>query len=193
MNGYLIINILDLIENIGENEVNNILSEFSCPKNQEIENFLIKNSVEFAKKKMSITYLVFSNDEDKNFLGYFTVTHKSSLVQSKTLSKTSQKKLSFHAKLDETTQCYDVSAFLIAQFGKNSSVNKELSISGNDLMDCVFSILKNVQHLVGGGIAFLECEDNEKLLSFYQNEHNNFKMYGKRFSEREKKFYDSVK
>ena len=122
MNDCLIVNILDLTETIGENEVKNILSEFTCPKNEEIESFLRKNAIEFAKRKMSITYLVFSNDENQYFLGYFTLTHKSSLVPLETLSKTNQKKLSMHSKLDETTQKYDVSAFLIAQFGKNYAV-----------------------------------------------------------------------
>ena len=189
MNDCLIVNILDLTETIGENEVKNILSEFTCPKNEEIESFLRKNAIELAKRKMSITYLVFSNDENQYFLGYFTLTHKSSLVPLETLSKTNQKKLSMHSKLDETTQKYDVSAFLIAQFGKNYAVENGKFISGNELMDFVFVSLKNVQHLIGGGIAFLECEEKDKLLNFYTSEHNRFKIYGKRFSEKEQKFY----
>ena len=38
-------------------------------------------------------------------------------------------------------------------------------------------------------IVFLESEDNEKLLSFYQNERNCLKLYGERFSEKENKKY----
>lgn len=187
MNNHLIMNILDLLETLGENKVNNILSEFSCPKNPEIENFLLKNAIEFAKRKMSITYLVFNDKGD--FFGYFTLTHKAAVISSEVLSKTSQRKISMHAKLDESTGSYDVSAFLIAQFGKNFSVDKENQISGNRLMEDVISILNDVQRLVGGGIVFLECEQNDKLLNFYQNEHNRFKVYGKRNSENENKMY----
>ena len=39
MNTYKTINILDMIEAIGEESVNLILSDFSCPKNVEIEAF----------------------------------------------------------------------------------------------------------------------------------------------------------
>jgi len=78
MNNQSIINILDLLDSLGEDTVNAILSDFSCPKNPEIEDFLRKNAVEFAKRKMSITYLVF--DENKRFTAYFTLTHKSSLI-----------------------------------------------------------------------------------------------------------------
>ena len=45
MNECTILNILDLLDLLGENEVNNILSTFSCPKNYEIENFILKNSI----------------------------------------------------------------------------------------------------------------------------------------------------
>ena len=53
MNDCLIVNILDLTETIGENEVKNILSEFTCPKNEEIESFLRKKK----KKKKNVNYI----------------------------------------------------------------------------------------------------------------------------------------
>ena len=89
MNNHSVINILDLLDTVGEDEVKNILSDFSCPKNHEIEDFLLNSAIEFAKRKMSITYLVF--DELLQFIGYFTLTHKSSLIPIDMLSKTSQK------------------------------------------------------------------------------------------------------
>ena len=56
-------------------------------------------------------------------------------------------------------------------------------------MDDVFSILAEAQHLIGGGAVFLECEENENLLSFYQNDNNRFKLYGERILEKENKKY----
>ena len=105
------------------------------------------------------------------------------------LNKTSQKKLSMHAKLDESINCFDVSAFLIAQFGKNLAVADGTTVSGDHLMDDVFSILAEAQHLIGGCTVFLECEDNENLLSFYQNDNNRFKLYGERISKKKNKKY----
>ena len=187
MNNHSVINILDLLDAVGEDEVKNILSDFSCPKNQEIEDYLLKNAIEFAKRKMSITYLVF--DEYLQLVGYFTLTHKSSLIPIDKLSKTNQKKLERHAKFDESLNCYDVSAFLIAQFGKNYTVANGKTVSGDHLMDDVFSILSEVQHLIGGEVVFLECEEKEKLLSFYQNDNNRFKLYGERISKKEGRKY----
>ena len=187
MNNHSVINILDLLDAVGEDEVRSILSDFSCPKNQEIEKYLLNNALDFAKRKMSITYLVY--DELSQFIGYFTLTHKSSLIPKDKLSGTSQKKIEKHAKFDESINCYDVSAFLLAQFGKNYAVDDGKTVSGDHLMDDVFSILSEVQHLIGGEVVFLECEEKEKLLSFYKNDNNSFKLYGERISEKEKKKY----
>ncbi len=180
MSEYSVINIIDLLESLGEDGAKDIISDFSCPKNNEIENFLMKNAVDFAKRKISVTYLVF--DGSKRLSGYFTLTHKSLTVPCEALSKTSRKKLENYAGPAVSDGCYDVSAFLIAQFGKNFSYN---SISGVRLMELVFYVLKEIQHLIGGGVVFLECEDKKKLLDFYSNDSNRFKLYGERISEKE--------
>ena len=57
MSAYRTTNILDLIYAIGEDEVTQILSDFSCPKNPEIENFVKKNAINFAKQKISVSIL----------------------------------------------------------------------------------------------------------------------------------------
>lgn len=121
MSKYTVINILDILETAGEDETKSILSGFSCPKNMEIEHFIHNHAIEFAKRKMSITYLVFG--EDARLLAYFTLAHKPSSVRGEVLSRTSRKKLEMHARLDETIGEYNVSAYLIAQFGKNYAVD----------------------------------------------------------------------
>ncbi len=176
-----------MLETVGEDELSSILSDFSCPRNPEIEHFIHNNAIEFAKRKMSITHLVF--DSDARLIAYFTLTHKPSSVDGQVLSKTSRKKLEMHARMDESIQAYSVSAYLIAQFGKNYGVDGGHSISGNELMDMAFDVLERVQRQIGGGVVFLECEDNPVLLKFYQNDHNRFRLFGERYSEREQVKY----
>ena len=50
-NNFSIINILDLIDNVGENEVVESISCFNCDKNNEIEEFLHQDAIDFAKRK----------------------------------------------------------------------------------------------------------------------------------------------
>ena len=51
-NDFSIQNILRLIETLGEEKVGQLLSEFSCPINPEIEDFVRNKSIDFAKKKI---------------------------------------------------------------------------------------------------------------------------------------------
>lgn len=181
MNAYTTVNVLDMIDVIGEDRVNQILSDFSCPKNDEIENFIKKNAIDFAKRKMSITHLVM--DENGKLAAIFALTHKAVKIKDEILSSTLRKKIKRYAQLDEDTSSYMVSAFLIAQFGKNYEEREGESVNGNSLMDDAMDILAAVQHDVGGGVVYLECEDKPQLLSFYQNDNNFFRVFGERYSE----------
>ena len=182
-----VINIIDLLESVGEKEVRSALQEFECERNSEIEIFLKNNAIDFAKRKISVTHLIL--DDNGQIAAYFTLTHKPSNISSLSLSKSAIKTLSRYALLDRDSNSFNISAFLIAQFGKNSAYNGSRNISGNKLMDFCFEILESVQKQVGGGIAFLECEDKKQLLNFYQNENNRFRIFGERFSESEGKKY----
>ena len=88
-----------------------------------------------------------------------------------------------HAKFDDSLGAYSVSAFLIAQFGKNYAVKDGQGISGDILMDLAYDTLVEVQHQIGGGVVFLECEDRPKLLQFYEKTTNGFRQFGERHSE----------
>ena len=188
MSIYHTVNILDLIESVGVDGAREIITDFECSLNTEIETFLDRNSIDFAKRKMSITYFVL--DDNGQFIAYFTLTHKPVFVPRELLSGSSIRKIERHARLDEETKAYSVSAFLIAQFGKNQKYKAEYS--GNELMDQAIDILKNVQRQVGGGVLFLECEDKRELLEFYQNDHNHFMVYGERYSDADHTLYKQL-
>ena len=67
---YSVINIRRYLESddprLGEEDLIQILSEFLCEKNPNVERFLKKSSIEFTKKNQSITYIV---------LSFFVVIH----------------------------------------------------------------------------------------------------------------------
>ena len=109
---------------IGENSLYELLSDFSCPYNPDVEHFLLHNAIEFAKKDQSVTYLVF-NANDASLVGYFTLAIKPISVNASNISKTMSKKLARVSILDETTNSYTTAAYLIAQLGKNYSIPHE--------------------------------------------------------------------
>ena len=56
-------------------------------------------------------------------------------------------------------------------------------------MDITMNVLVAVQHEIGGGVVYLECEDRPQLLSFYENEQNRYRAFGERYSDRDKVKY----
>lgn len=172
-----------MIESLGEKRVVDVLQQFSCAKNLEIEKFVKNNAIDFAKKKISITYLVV--DGFLNIISMFVLTHKALSIRDVNISSTVKKKISRYAEYDEINCSYNLSAFLIAQFGKNYNCLNNKQFDGHCLMGETFAILKNVQKEIGGGIVYLECENKPKLLDFYCDEHNSFKIFGERTSKKE--------
>ena len=87
---------------IGEADLQAAISDFSCPRNLDVEHFLKENAIEFTKKNQSVTYLVLSN-EDGEVVGYFTIALKPITVNASTMSNTVKRKLQRISKLDEAT------------------------------------------------------------------------------------------
>ena len=180
-NKYRIINIRRYIGNenpeLGEDELLQILSEFSCPLNPDVERFLKYSSIEFTKKNQSVTYLVFSVADGK-LLGYFTLALKPLTVRGETVSNTVKRKLLRISELDKKSDTYTMSAYLIAQLGKNYSENDGKMITGAELLELAWDKIKATQYMFGGMVTFLEAENEEKLLSFYRN--NRFSQFDTR-------------
>ena len=180
-NKYRIINIRRYIGNenpeLGEDELLQILSEFSCPKNLDVERFLKHSSIEFTKKNQSVTYLVFSVADGK-LLGYFTLALKPLTVRGETVSNTVKRKLLRVSELDKKSDTYTMSAYLIAQLGKNYSEKDGKMITGAELLELAWDKIKATQYMFGGMVTFLEAENEEKLLSFYRD--NRFSQFDTR-------------
>lgn len=57
MAGYNLVNLNILLEELGEDQTAEILSAFSCPLNPDVEYFLRRKAIEFAKQGFSQTHL----------------------------------------------------------------------------------------------------------------------------------------
>ena len=101
-------------------------------------------------------------------VGYFTIALKPLTVRGETVSNTVKKKLMRVSELDEQSQTYTMSAYLIAQFGKNFKNGAEKKITGAELLELAWDIVEKMQYMGGGMVTFLEAESSERLLSFYQ-------------------------
>lgn len=183
-----ITNILDALDTgTGKVAVQKWIASFLCPVNPKIEAFLKGSAIDFAKRRISITYLISDADSD-NLLGYFTLTHKPLLIDKELhISATMRRKLERYSRKDPDTGGYMASAFLIAQFGKNFALDNCQRLEGSVLMRFALDVLIDIQRQIGGGIVYLDCEDVPVLKAFYESER--FKRFGERFSIEDDQHY----
>ena len=178
---YSVINIRRYLESdnpkLGEDDLVQILSEFSCERNSDVERFLKNSAIEFTKKNQSVTYLVFSV-EDGELLGYFTIALKPLTVRGEAVSNTVKRKLLRISELDEETQTYTMSAYLIAQLGKNFANGADKRITGEELLEAAWNKIEEIQYRAGGVVTFLEANNEDKLLDFYKD--NRFQKFDTR-------------
>lgn len=181
-NNFIVLNIREYLANedkrLGEDKLVQLLSEFSCPLNTDVERFLKQQAIEFAKKHQAVTYLVLSS-EDAELLGYFSITIKPLVVRAEPFSNTARRKLARFSEIDKSEQTYNLAAYLIAQLGKNFNDRAKGRITGQELLEAAIRQVQILQYQAGGMVAFVEADNKEKLLSFYEN-------YGfKRFDTRQ--------
>lgn len=171
----------DLIEAIGEEKVKLILSSFVCPLNKDVEDFLRSKAMVFSARQFAKTNLVFWETDDKKareLVGYYSFTSKVIHIHRGAVSSKEARKLRETGMFDEKANQYTVSAPLIGQLGKNYAGGNDCLISGTDLLQMAIEKAYTIQSEVGGRFVYLECEENEKLISFY--ERNRFKVFGRR-------------
>lgn len=165
-NELIVFNIREYME-ASKEKLEVLLSEFSCNKNIDVEEFLKIQSIEFTKKSQSVTYLVFT-DDDLTFVGYFTIAIKPISIKAEVFSNTMKRKIARVSEFDEENNTYSLSAYLIAQLGKNYANNVNERISGETLLGIAINTIKKMQYMVGGLVVFLESVNAEKLIDFYE-------------------------
>ena len=176
MTGYRIVNLLDLIEELGEDTASGILSEFSCPLNDDVESFLKSKAISFAKQGWAQTHLIFASyKEEWKLVAYFTLASKyiklnDSFLKTNTgrpTNKTLRKRIARFAQHDPDMKAYILSTPLIGQLGKNYANDLNKLITGDEVLEAACGKIQTIQASLGGRFAYLECEDKPKLIDFY--------------------------
>lgn len=183
---YSIISLEDMYKSIDEKKIKEILKNFTCDKNKDVEYFIREKAIEFLKFGISKTFLVMSSYRDKQVIvGYFALTNKVTRIKKSLLSKTKQKRLKQFATNDEDSKYFTLSLPLIGQLGKNYYNDYNKLISGDILLKLACDKVKEAQQILGGKFVVIECEDKQKLKEFYEN--NGFVCFDKRNLEKEER------
>ena len=171
-------------QELGEKELKELFAEFFCSKNKDVEQFLKEQSIEFTKKNQSVTYLLFAK-KTGSLQGDFTLAIKPISLKAEQFSNTAKRKIARVSQYDEINKTYTLAAYLIAQLGKNFANSVNENISGTQLLQSAIEIIKEIQKMIGGMVVFLETENSEQLLDFYEKK-NQFKRFDIRESSTKK-------
>ena len=185
MDGYGLVLLSEMVEKVGEDKVRNILSNFSCPMNKDVEYFLQSKALPMVTQNKCPVHLVFASYRKEPVLvGYYAVCVKTIEIQKGTINRKLYDKLQ---KFDEgdslSKEKIVMSAQLIAQLGKNYLNGYNKLITGDELLQLACDEISMVLKNVGGKVVYLECEPIEKLKSFYIN--NGFKIFNIRQMDRD--------
>lgn len=173
MTGFTIVNLKTMLGELGENRVKEILSCFSCPLNKDVQDFLRRKAIDFSKHGWASTHLVYASYRDKPVLvGYFTLANKQITIYDNNkyrLSGSLKRRIREFSTYDANSRAYCLAAPLLAQLGKNFTNDYNKLITGDELLKIACDKIQEVQLLLGGKFAYVECEDKPKLVQFYTN------------------------
>lgn len=181
---YKIISLQDLYNAIGESDTKEMLNEFKCDLNKDIEYFLKVSAIQFFKKGIAQTFIVTSSYKGEEVIaGYFAIAIKTTKLKSFSLSKKMKNRFLRFANYDKESKSYIISLPLIGQLGKNYKYDN--LISGDVLLKMACDKILELTKIAGGRFVYLECEDKPKLKEFYEN--NGFVCFAKRNLEKDER------
>lgn len=161
--GYSIIKVGNLIESGKQQAFDDMVANFSCPLNIDVEMFLKHTAIENQKKNISSTSLVYAPFEGHEVLvGYYSLALQV-LSFDIGLSKSMRQKITGFKDTQKTT----TPVFLIGQLGKNFYNDYNTLISGEALFAKAIQDIKEAQRLVAGRLIMVECKNDEHLKKFY--------------------------
>ena len=147
------------------------LLSFKCVQDEDIENFLHNKAEDFINRKLCQVYLILNEDDFRDgFIkieAYFTLSFKSMISNPNKISLSKIRKISGNKK----SKTLDF--VLIGQLGKHveylngNYIRSE--ISGNEILDTVFDVIKEIDALIPCKFALIECNNEAKVKEFYEN------------------------
>lgn len=161
--GYDCFSLPELFDKYDVNIIQNILNQYKCNKNEDIQSFLINNSIIFTKKHQAITYLIF--DKSGILQGYFALSIKSINIGVENFSKSALGKVLRLSDIDDERNTVNPAAYLIAQLGKNDNSKIDINI----MFEMISYYINKFQNGCGGVVEFLEAENASKLIALYEN------------------------
>ena len=155
-----------------EKALNEAISSFRCIQDEDIETFLHDKAIDFSNRGWCSVYLLLNEDSfyagELKIEAYFTLSHKSMVADPANMSG------SAITRYGGFKSAKTLDFVLIGQLGKYIDEEKRSEISGNDILDEAFDVIRQASELIPCKYALVECSDEAKVRAFYENYHFSF-------------------
>lgn len=160
MKGYIVVSLGEIIgKEYNSEKIEDALKRFSCRREEDLENFLVKKAVTYEKSDIGKTYLCVDKEKLENgefvIMAYFTIAQRA--VDISALSSGKRKKMlgSFPGR----DSMKSVSAFLIGQLGRCDDYSND-DLSGKQILYECYHAISMAARIVGGKLLVLECREH---------------------------------
>lgn len=145
----------------GKEEAKRYLASFSVSKNPDVNCFLHERIIPYEEEHASRSF--FAADDEGRLLGFYSIA----IATYQITGHTPEDMKARIKGLNRTNSKY-IPGILIGQIARFDSTPKDV-LSGTALMNDALNRIRDIHNRAGLRFAFLDCADNEKLLSFYQD------------------------
>lgn len=132
--------------------------KFSCQREVDLENFLMRKAIPYEKTNFGKTYLLIDLDEldQGNFsvMAYYTIAQKAVDI-SELSAKRKRKMLGDYPGRDSLKT---IPAYLIGQLGRNDAYTSD-DLSGEQILNECYNSISIAAQVVGGNLIILECRE----------------------------------
>lgn len=148
-----------LCKEYNEQVIEQTFKKFSCQRETDLENFLIRKAIPYEKTNYGKTHLIIDQDKLENdgqfvVAAYFTIAQKALDISALT-KKRKRKVLGEYPGRDSLNS---VPAYLIGQLGRCDSYSHDI-LSGQQILNECYHAISIAARVVGGNILVLECRE----------------------------------
>jgi hypothetical protein len=151
---YEVISLRDCLDEFTEGYVSDILSTFSCLKDEDVENFLKEKAIMQEKKHISRTYLIFTVGMKRELAAYFTLAVSCMDVEDVKCSNELLRKMNPRKNI--------VQSYLIGQLGKCDGSERGLGMLA---ISYASARIKEANMRVGCRVLRIDCRS--PLMRYY--------------------------
>lgn len=156
---YIVVPLGEIIEEYDNEKIENALKKFSCQREEDLEDFLIRKAITYEKADIGKTYLCIDKERLENgefaVLAYFTLAQRAIDI-SELSNKRKRKVLGDYPGRDWIKA---VPAFLIGQLGRSDDCLSE-ELNGQQILDECYHAISLAARIVGGKLLVLECREH---------------------------------